>query len=408
MSALSITTFEGHASALDTNAIDTLRHQVRGSVLTPADSGYGEARQVWNAMIDRYPALIYQCAGVADVIDAVNFARTHNLLVSVRGGAHSFAGMAVCDGGMVIDLSPMKGIWVDPINRTVRAEPGVKWGEFDRETQAFGLATTGGTVADTGIAGLTLGGGMGWLGGKYGLVSDNLISVDIVTADGQLRRASNTDHPDLFWALRGGGGNFGIVTSFEYQLYPVGTLHAGIVSYSFDQAREVLKFYRDFCRHTPDELSTASAFLTSPDGEPLFGVAVCYNGAIEAGEEVLQPLRSFGSPLADDIGPMSYCQLQSMLDEVVPPRRLYYEKAHFMRDISDEVIDIAVDYFARVPSRSHCHSFSRPAAPCAGDRRAALPIATAMPSTISSSFRPGSTRRRPKPTSNGPATCGRC
>jgi len=249
-------------------------------------------------MIDRKPALIARCAGVADVIQAVQFARTHQLLVSVRGGGHNVTGTAVCEGGLMIDLSQMRSVRVDPSRRTVRAEGGTKWIDFDHETQAFGLATTGGTCSDTGIAGLTLGGGIGWLGGKYGLASDNLLSVDIVTADGQFRTASATEHADLFWGVRGGGGNFGVVTAFEYQLYPVGPLVlGGMVLHPFDQAKAVFHFYRAFSRDIPDELTTACGLLTSPAGRPVVAMVACYNGALEAEEEVLRPLREFGSPL---------------------------------------------------------------------------------------------------------------
>jgi FAD/FMN-containing dehydrogenase len=287
---------------------------------------------------------------VSDVIQAVTFARNHQLLVAVRGGAHSFAGTCVCDGGLVIDLALMKGIRVDPTRRTVRAEAGVKWGEFDRETQAFGLATTGGTVGDTGIAGLTLGGGHGWLGNRYGLVSDNLLAVDIVTADGQLRIASDAEHPDLFWAVRGGGGNFGVVTSFEYRLYPVGPVLAGLVLHPFARAKEVLQFYRDFSRATHEEVSTNAALLTSPEGVKMAAIGVCYNGPLDEGERFIAPVRRFGPPTTDQIRPMAYTELQSMFDLVIPPRRQYYEKAHFLREISDDAIDILIDHFARVPS----------------------------------------------------------
>jgi FAD/FMN-containing dehydrogenase len=268
----------------------------------------------------------------------------------VRGGAHSFAGTCVCDGGLVIDMSLMKGIRVDPGRRTVRAETGVKWGEFDRETQAFGLATTGGTVADTGIAGLTLGGGHGWLGNRYGLVSDNLLAVDIVTADGQLRIASDSEYADLFWGLRGGGGNFGVATSFEYRLYPVGPVLAGLVFHPFAKAKAVLQFYRDFSEMTHEDVSTYAALMTSADGDKMVAIGVCYNGPIAEGERLIAPVRRFGPPLADEIHPMAYTELQTMLDPVVPPRHQYYEKAHFLRAISDDAIDILVDGFAGVPS----------------------------------------------------------
>lgn len=347
---LRVATLTGTETSLPEAAVEEFKSSLRGELILPGDENYDEARQVWNANIDRRPALIARCAGVADVINAVNFAHTSNLLVAVRGGGHNVAGSSVCDGGIVIDLARMKGVRVDPGRRTVRAEGGVKWGELDCETQAFGLATTGGVVSDTGIAGLTLGGGHCWLGSKYGLVSDNLISVDIVTADGQLRIASETEHEELFWGLRGGGGNFGVATSFEYRLYPVGPLLAGMVLHPFEKAKEALRFYHDFSSATHDELTTYAALMTSPEGAKMIAIAVCYNGPIEEGERLIEPLRKFGPPLVDQIQPMAYSQVQSLFDEAVPPGRQYYMKAHFMKEINDEAIDILVDHFARVTS----------------------------------------------------------
>jgi FAD/FMN-containing dehydrogenase len=301
-------------------------------------------------MIDRRPALIARCAGASDVIKAVNFARRHDLLVSVRGGGHSFAGNAVCDGGLVIDLTRMQGIRVDPVSQTVRAEPGVKWLDFDRETQAFGLATTGGTNSDTGIAGLTLGGGHGWLGGKYGLTCDNLISADLVIASGELVHASDTENTDLFWGIRGGGGNFGVVTSFEYQLHPVGDLLAGMVVHPFGKAGEVLRFYRDFIDGCPDEVTSISGMMTGEDGNPAIAVLLCYNGDHAEGERALAPMREFGPPLLDTVGPLPYTTLQSMLDAATPEGRQNYEKAHFFSQLSDGAIDTLIEGFARVTS----------------------------------------------------------
>jgi hypothetical protein len=340
----------GHA-VLDDGAIQTLRSSMRGVLLQPEHNGYDEARKLWNAMIDRRPALIARCASPSDVMGAVKFARDHHLLVSVRGGGHNVTGIAVCDGGLMIDLSQMRSVRVDPIQRTARAEGGAKWLDFDHETQAFGLATTGGTASDTGIAGLTLGGGIGWLGGKYGLVSDNLISVDMVTAEGQLLRASSSEHADLFWGVRGGGGNFGVVTSFEYQLHPVGPMVlGGLLVHPFNQAKDVLTFYSEFSRGVPDELVTASGLLTSPDGHPVVAIAVCYNGPLEAGEEVLRPLREFASPVQDHIQPMPYAQVQRMFDETWGIGRQYYVKAPWCNAISRDAIDILVEHFAEVTS----------------------------------------------------------
>jgi FAD/FMN-containing dehydrogenase len=335
---------------LTDETIAAFKTTVRGALLRPGDDGYDEARTIWNAMIDRRPALIVRCAGVADVINAVNFARTHDLLVAVRGGGHNVAGNAVCDGGIMIDLSPMKGIHVDPTTRTARAEGGVTWGDFDHETQAFGLATTGGVIPSTGIAGLTLGGGIGWLMGSYGLSCDNLLSVDIVTADGQLLKASASEHPDLFWGVRGGGGNFGVVTSFEYQLHPVSQVLGGMVIHPMEKAREVLQFYREFTRMAPDELSAFAALLTSPDGVPVIAIIVCYNGSLAEGEKVLQPLRTFGRPLADEIGLMTYTAQQHMLVEGFPSGLQNYWKSNFLQSFSDDAIDTLIERFATVPS----------------------------------------------------------
>ena len=350
MADLRVTTLTGDETKLTTRAVDEFKKTLGGELIAPDDGGYEEARKVWNANIDRRPGLIVRPTGVADVINTVNFARDHALLVAVRGGAHSFAGTGVCDGGLVIDLSRMKGIRVDPVRQTVRAEAGVRWGEFDRETQAFGLATPGGVVADTGIAGLTLGGGHGWLGYKYGLVSDNLTSVDIVTADGTCRVASDTEHADLFWGVRGGGGNFGVVTSFEYRLYPVGPVLAGLVFHPFENAKDVLKFYRDFSSTTHDQLTTYSALLTSPDGAKVVVIGVCYTGTLEDGERLVAPVRKFGPPLMDQIRPMAYTELQTTFEAGFPPRNQYYEKVHFLREIRDEAISLLIDHFSRVSS----------------------------------------------------------
>ncbi len=336
---------------LDDAMITDFQGRLRGELLRPGDAGYDEARTVWNGLIDRRPALIARCAGTADVIQAVNFARTRQLLVSVRGGGHSAAGHAVCDGGLMIDLSRMKGIRVAPARRTARAEPGVTWGEFDRETQAFALATTGGIVPTTGIAGLTLGGGLGYLMRRFGLACDNLLSVDLVTADGQLRTASATEHPDLFWGVRGGGGNLGIVTSFEYRLHPVGPLVlGGFVFHPLSVAKEALRFYRELTRAAPEELTVHFAFATSPEGQPVVVFITCYSGPLERGEDVLRPLRHFGAPLADLVSAMPYTALQALGGPLYPPGRLNYWKASFLEDLSDEAIDTLIARFETVPS----------------------------------------------------------
>jgi FAD/FMN-containing dehydrogenase len=350
MVELQITTTTGTQAALEATAVEELKESLRGRLLRTADDGYDQARKVWNGMTDKRPALIIQCAGVADVINSVNFARDNGLLVAVRGGGHSIAGHSVCEGGILIDLSLMKSIRVDPVNRTARAEGGAKWGDFDHATQAFSLATTGGTNSDTGIAGLTLGGGLGWLAGKYGLACDNLLSVDVITADGRYLTASGHENQDLFWGLRGGSGNFGVVTSFEYQLHKVGPVLAGMVVYPFEKAKEVLKFYSEFSSNIPDELNTVGALLASPEGSKVVAIAVCYNGPINQGEEVLRPLQEFGPPLANQIASMPYMAIQTALDGSFPRGRQYYWRASLIKQIGNDAIDTIVDYFAAVPS----------------------------------------------------------
>jgi FAD/FMN-containing dehydrogenase len=327
-----------------------LKERFRGQLLTPTDSGYDNARRIWNAMIDRRPALIARCAGAADVQSAVNFARANGLVVSIRGGGHSVAGKAVCDDGVMIDLSAMKSVRVDPASRTARAEPGVVWGEFDRETKAFGLATPGGLVSTTGIAGLTLGGGQSLLTGKHGLTLDNLESADVVTADGELRKASLTENSELFWALRGAGANFGVVTSFEYRIHPVDAVFGGMVIHPLERGRDVLRFYRDFTADQPDELTTYAACLTTPDGHQVVALVACYAGSLEEGERVLAPLKRFGTPIADLIAPTTYLAMQSLLAAAYPSGRLNYWKSGLAQEINDEAIEAVLEYARRVPS----------------------------------------------------------
>ncbi len=330
---------------LPDGAIQKFTADFHGELIRQGDPGYDGARAVWNGMIDRRPALIARCAGVEDVQAAVRFARGNGLLTAVRGGGHNAAGFAVCDGGLVIDLSPMKAIRVDPAARTARAQAGATWGDFDRETQAFGLATTGGAISTTGIAGLTLGGGLGWLMRSYGLACDNLLSVDLVTAEGRVLTASEQENPDLFWGVRGGGGNFGIVTSFEYRLHPVGPVLGGVLVHPLDRARAALQFYREFAQSAPTELTIFPALMTTPEGVPVIGFAVCYNGPIAKGEQVLQPLRSFGPPVADQVGPMPYTALQSMLDAAFPAGLQVYWRSDFLRGLGDETIDTILTRF---------------------------------------------------------------
>jgi FAD/FMN-containing dehydrogenase len=345
---------------LEDAAVQEFAANFHGDLIRPGDDGYDSARAVFNNMIDRHPALIARCTGVADVAAAVNFAHDNELVVAVRGGGHSVPGYAVCEGGIVIDLSPMKGIWVDPGTSTARAQSGVTWGEFDRETQQFGLATTGGRVTHTGIAGLTLGSGSGWLERKYGLTCDNLISADVVTANGEFLKASEEENEDLFWGLRGGGGNFGIVTSFEYRLHPLESIVlGGMLLYPFSKAGELLRFWRDYLEGAPDELGGAAAFMTAPPapfvpehmkGKLAAGLVVFYAGSPEEGEEWVRPLKEFGPPEVDLVQPMPYTVVQTLLDPANPPGRNNYWKAEHLDELSDEAIDTIVVHAAKISS----------------------------------------------------------
>ena len=343
-------------------AIESLRAAMRGAVLVPGDEGYDDARSVWNAMIDRRPALIAQCKGVADVIDAVNFARDHGLPISIRGGAHNVAGHAVCDDGVMIDLSAMRSVRVDADARTACVEGGATWGDVDRETQAFGLATPGGLISDTGVAGLTLSGGIGWLRSRYGLCIDNMLSVDVVTVDGALRRASETENTDLFWALRGGGGNFGVVTGFEFKLHPVGpTVMFCAPIYAIEDAGAgPIRFWRDFIADKNDDVGSIIEFSTVPEdpefpedawGKRVYTMGNVYAGDADEGERLLQPLRELAEPVVDFTGRYSYCELQKLFDAVIPfgQHRCYW-KSHFLGDLSDEIIDKIVEGNAAPPS----------------------------------------------------------
>jgi FAD/FMN-containing dehydrogenase len=344
-------TLDGGRVGLSAADIAVLREQLRGGLVLEGEAAYDAARRVWNGNVDRRPALIARCACAADVQRAVTFARTHNLLLSVRGGGHSAPGYGVNDGGMVIDLTALKATSVDPAARTARAEGGVLWREFDAATQAHGLATTGGTVSNTGIGGLTLGGGLGWLMGKHGATVDNLISAEVVTADGQLRKASASQNPDLFWALRGGGGNFGVVTAFEYRLHPVTQVLGGLVLYPLAQAAQMLRFYRDFCPTLPDEAEAYATLLSTPDGEPVAAMLLGYNGPIEDGERVLAPARQFGAPIADMVAPMSYCARQALLDDPNATHGLHrYWRSAFTEQLSDAAIEVMVEAAGRFSS----------------------------------------------------------
>ena len=330
--------------------IRELRKALRGRVLTPADVGYDAARRVYNAMADRRPAMIVRCAGAGDVRAAIDFVRGRGWHPAVRGGGHGVAGHAVCDGGMMNDLSPMKSVRVDPARRTARAEGGVTWGELDRATGRFGLAAPGGIVSTTGVAGLTLGGGVGWLVRKHGLACDNLLSAEVATADGRLLAASEDENPDLFWAIRGGGGNFGVATSLTFRLHPVGTVLGGMVLHPRERAAEVLRFYRDFAPAAPEPLTTSLGLITSPDGVQMVALVACWAGAMEEGEAALRPLRAFGRPVEDRIAPLPFPRMQRLMDDAFPAGRRNYWKSDFLRALPDEAIERIVEHAARAPS----------------------------------------------------------
>jgi len=345
---------------MNQETVKALKGDLRGEVVLPGDKDYEQARKVWNGMIDKRPAIIVRCLGTSDVTKAVKFAGDHGLTVSVKGGGHNVAGNAVCDNGLMIDLSGMKSVRVDPLSRTARAEPGVTWRQFDLETQSFGLASTGGLVSTTGIAGFTLGGGIGWLVRKYGLALDNLISVDVVTANGELLTASMSENTDLFWGVRGGGGNFGIVTSFQFQLHPVGPIIlGGLIVYRAEDGEALLRFYRDYVKDAPDELTTLVVYMTAPPlpflpkevhGKHLVAIVLCYCGKVEDGQRILTPLRRFGRPVADVIQPMPYTVLQSMLDETGPAGLQNYWKSAYISGLNDEVIDTILSYGDKITS----------------------------------------------------------
>lgn len=342
-------------------AIEAFQAGFHGEMILPEDERYDDARMVWNGMINKYPAIIARCSGTADVIKSVDFAREHDLLVAVRGGGHNVAGSAVCDGGIVIDLTEMNGVHVDPTAGTVRAEGGATLGDVDRETQIFGLATPLGVVTETGIAGLTLNGGVGHLRRKYGLACDNIVSADIVTADGEVLTASEDQNEDLFWAIRGGGGNFGVVTSFEYQLHEIRsevftllTFHRG------DKAAELLQHFREWASSAPNAASVLPLYAFVPEleefpeeawGDPALAFVGCYTGDIDTAEETFQSLREFAEPIVDFSGPMPYTELQSIFDADYPNGRHYYWKATYVEDLTEEVIDLIVRRGSESPSK---------------------------------------------------------
>ncbi len=324
--------------------IQGFRSAFHGQVFEAADAGYDDARRIWNASVDKHPRLIARCSGLADVITAVNFARINELETSIRGGGHNVGGRALCEDGMVIDLSGLRAIYVDSAKRTARVQGGATLGDMDRETHVFGLAVPSGIVPKTGIGGLTLGGGVGWLIRKYGMTIDNLLSCRIVTAEGRVLTASASEQEDLFWALRGGGGNFGVVTSFEFRAHPVHTVLGGLLVYPRQAAMDVIRNFRDFMESAPDELTAYAALLHGPDGGPIVGVIPCYCGDITEGERVLEPLRRFGSPVMDAIQPLPFPAMQSLLASAFPDGNQNYWKSTLQKDLPDDAIAAIVEH----------------------------------------------------------------
>jgi FAD/FMN-containing dehydrogenase len=338
--------------------IEQLREQVRGQVIAPQDAGYEEARKVYNAMIDRRPAVVVRPASADDVAVAVNFAREGGLDLAVRGGGHSVPGFGTCDGGVVIDLSGMRAVTVDAAASTARAQGGATWGDFNDATNAFGLATTGGIISTTGVAGLTLGGGIGYLARGFGLSCDNLVSAEVVTADGRLVTASERENDDLFWALRGGGGNFGVATSLEYRLHPVGDIYGGPMFFELADAADVLRFYREFIADAPEQFGGFPAWQIAPPlpfipeerhGEPFLAFVACWAGPLEEGERALAPLHEVAPVVAEHVGPMPYPALNSAFDALVPPGLQHYWKANFVKELTDEAIDAHLQHGPKVP-----------------------------------------------------------
>ncbi|MDZ8053925.1 MAG: FAD-binding oxidoreductase [Aulosira sp. ZfuVER01] len=355
---LHVATTTGEETVLEEAAVAAFKASLHGEVLSPGDADYDNARKVYNGMIDKYPRLIARCTNVEDAIASVNFAREHNLLVAIRGGGHNGAGMAICDRGLVIDLSPMKGISVNSVAHTVRVEGGCTWGEMDRATHEFGLAVPSGIVSSTGVAGLTLGGGHGYLTRKYGLTIDNLLEADIVLADGRFVTANTQENEDLFWAIRGGGGNFGVVTSFLFKAHPLSTVYAGPMLWDLDRAVEIMQWYREFITNAPEDMYGFFAMLKVPPGPPfpehlhtktMCGIIWCYTGAAEKAEEAFQPIRNL-NPAFEHIGSIPYPALQSMFDALMPSGLQWYWKGDFVNELSDEAIALHVKYGSQIPT----------------------------------------------------------
>ena len=359
-SGLQLVTGDGEKISLPKALIEAFTASVRGKLVAPNDTNYDEYRKVHNAMINKRPGLIVRCAGVADVIVAVNFARAHRLLLAIRGAGHSVAGSSVCEGGIVIDLSDMKGIHIDPVARVMRVEPGVTWGDVSHELQAFGLAATGGFVSTTGVSGLTLGGGLGWLVRKHGLALDNLLSVDIVTSDGKFITAGLDQNQELFWGIRGGGGNFGIITSFKFKVHPVDKVLGGLVLHPIANGKKALQFWREFNTNVPEEMTGGALLFNAPAELPLpevlhqdaiVAMGGVYAGELNTGENVLRPLRSYGPPVADIFQPMPYSAAQTMADFLWPRGVYNYWKSSFLRELSDVAIDTILRFFSNTPSQ---------------------------------------------------------
>jgi hypothetical protein len=339
-----------NGSVVQENRIEQFRSNFRGDVTRRGEDGYENACKIWNAGVQKRPGIVARCSGVADVLAAINFARENELLTAVRGGGHNVGGRALCDEGLVIDLSRMKGIHIEPAKHTARVQGGATLGDVDRGTHSFGLAVPAGIVSRTGIAGLTLGGGVGWLMRKFGMTIDNVLSFEVVTADGKILTASASENEDLFWALRGGGGNFGVVTSFEFRAHPVETVLGGLVVHPRAAAVEVLRFFRDLMHSAPDELTAYTALLHAPDGAPVVGVIPCYCGDIAEGERVLKPLRALGSPIFDTIAPLPFPAMQSSLDALFPDGNHNYWKSSMHRELSDAAISVIVDQAEKMSS----------------------------------------------------------
>ena len=360
MSAIEVLTGNGKKQKIDTDGIEAIKSSLRGEVLLPGHERYDQAREIWNAMIDRKPAIIIQCLGAADVKIAVDFAAKYNLLAAVRSGGHNIAGNAVCDDGLMIDLSQMKSVRIDQDSMLVHVEPGVSLGDLDHETQAFGLATPVGINSTTGVAGLTLGGGFGWLSRKYGMTIDCLTAVDVVTADGKYIHANKDNHSDIFWAVRGGGGNFGIITRFEFQLYPVGPeVLAGLIVFPLEDAASALKKYREYARTLGDDTSVWVVMRQAPPlpflpedvhGKDVIVFALCHIGDLEEGKKIIEPIRSFGKMAGEHVGEMPFTAWQQAFDPLLTPGARNYWKSHNFNDISDEVIDLAIKYTKTLPS----------------------------------------------------------